>query len=70
MDMNFSAIRRTAIIAHFAEDELAGTLALKDGNALSPVHGIGSRTAIDLVFSIAQDFPGFTRARERIFRVL
>jgi predicted nucleotidyltransferase component of viral defense system len=45
-------------------------LALKGGNALSLVHGITSRTSIDLDFSIAQDFPDFPRANERIFRML
>ena len=70
MDMDFATIRRTTIIALFADDELAGMLALKGGNALSLVHGITSRTSVDLDFSIAQDFPDFPRAKERIFRVL
>ncbi len=70
MDMDFSAIRRTTIIALFADDELAGMLALKGGNALSLIHGITSRTSVDLDFSIAQDFPDFPHAKERIFRLL
>ena len=70
MDMDFATIRRTTIIALFADDELAGMLALKGGNALSLVHGITSRTSVDLDFSIAQDFPDFPRAKERIFRLL
>lgn len=70
MDMDFATIRRTTIIALFADDELAGMLALKGGNALSLVYGITSRTSVDLDFSIAQDFPDFPRAKERIFRVL
>src|ERR1035438_7989116 len=70
MDMDFATIRRTTIIALFADDELAGMLALKGGNALSLVYGITSRTSLDLDFSIKQDFPDFSRARERIFRVL
>lgn len=61
MDMDFATIRRTAIIALFADDELADMLALKGGNALSLVHGITSRTSVDL------DFPGLPRlsARQR-----
>ncbi len=68
--MDFATIRRTTIIALFADDELAGMLALKGGNALSLVHGITSRTSVDLDFSISQDFPDFPRARDSIFRVL
>src|ERR1035441_4071589 len=68
--MDFAAIRRTTITAPFADDELAGMLALKGGNALRLVHGITTRTSVDLDFSIAQDFPDFPRTKERIFRVL
>src|ERR1039458_2378017 len=68
--MDFAAIRRTTITALFADDELAGMLALKGGNALRLVHGITTRTSVDLDFSIAQDFPDFPRTKERIFRVL
>lgn len=71
MDTDFFAtVRRTTIIALFADDELAGMLALKGGNALSLVYGITSRTSIDLDFSMKQDFPNFPHAKERIFRVL
>ncbi len=70
MDMDFVTIRRTTIIALFTDDELASMLALKGGNALSLVHGITSRTSVDLDFSIENDFPDFSRAKERIFRVL
>jgi len=68
--MDFAAIRRTTITALFADDELAGMLALKGGNALRLVHGITTRTSVDLDFSIEQDYPDFSRAKERIFRVL
>jgi hypothetical protein len=71
MDTDFFAtVRRTTIIALFADDELAGILALKGGNALSLVYGITSRTSVDLDFSRKQDFPDFPVAKERIFRVL
>lgn len=66
----FAIVRRTTIIALFADDELAGILALKGGNALSLVYGITSRTSVDLDFSIKQDFPDFSATQERIFRVL
>ena len=71
MDTDFFArVRRTTIIALFADDELAGMLALKGGNALSLIYGITSRTSIDLDFSIKKDFPDFSATKERIFRVL
>jgi len=70
MEMDFATIRRTTIIALFADDELAGMLALKGGNALSLVHGITTRASVDLDFSMSQDFPDLPRAKERIFRVL
>jgi len=68
--MDFVAIRKTTIIALFTDDELAGMLALKGGNALRLVHGITTRTSVDLDFSIEQDFPDFPRAKERMFRAL
>jgi len=70
MEMDFATIRRTTIIALFADDELAEMLALKGGNALSLVHGITTRASVDLDFSIKQDFPDFPRAKGRIFRLL
>jgi hypothetical protein len=71
MDSDFFAlVRRTTIIALFADDELAEMIALKGGNALSLVHGITNRTSVDLDFSMKQDFPDFPQARDRIFRVL
>ena len=71
MDTDFFAkVRRITIVSLFADDELAGVLALKGGNALSLVHGITSRTSIDLDFSIKEDFPDFPAAKARIFRVL
>jgi hypothetical protein len=45
-------------------------LSLASGNALSPVHGISSRTSIEPDFSIAQEFFDLPRAKERIFGVL
>jgi predicted nucleotidyltransferase component of viral defense system len=71
MDADFFAtVRRTTIIALFADDALAGMLALKGGNALSLVYGITNRTSVDLDFSMKEDFPDFPDARGRIFRVL
>jgi predicted nucleotidyltransferase component of viral defense system len=68
--MDFAEIRRTTIIALFADDELSERLALKGGNALSLIHGITSRTSLDLDFSIREDFPDFKDAEARIFRAL
>jgi predicted nucleotidyltransferase component of viral defense system len=68
--MDFAKIRRTTIIALFADDELSERLTLKGGNALSLIHGITSRTSLDLDFSIEEDFPDFKDAKARIFRTL
>ena len=40
MDLDFAAARCTTIIALLADEVLAGTLALKVGNALSLVQGV------------------------------
>jgi predicted nucleotidyltransferase component of viral defense system len=54
--MDFATIRRLVIISVFADDVLMNRLVLKGGNALSLVHRIGSRSSIDVDFSVADDF--------------
>jgi hypothetical protein len=49
----YLGIRLTAITALFADDLLAESLVLKGGNALHLVHGIGSRTSLDVDVSAA-----------------
>jgi predicted nucleotidyltransferase component of viral defense system len=54
--MTFEDIRITAIVALFSSDDLVDRIVLKGGNAISLIHKIGSRTSLDLDFSIDGDF--------------
>jgi hypothetical protein len=68
--MDLTEVRRIAITAMFADDYLLDRVVLKGGNALNLVYGIGTRTSLDLDFSIEADFPDPDEARDRIFRAL
>lgn len=48
-------IKKTAIVAMFADDELMDLLVLKGGNAMDIVHQVNARASIDLDFSIGDD---------------
>ena len=58
------------IVALFSDDVLFNHLVLKGGNALNLVHGMGTRTSLDVDFSMDEDFSDVGEARERIFRAL
>lgn len=49
-------IRKIALIALFADDELMNQLVLKGGSAIDLVYGLSKRGSIDLDFSIESDF--------------
>ena len=49
------AIKRAAIVAMFADDELMDVLVLKGGNAMDIVHQVNSRASVDLDFSMKDD---------------
>jgi hypothetical protein len=49
------AIKRAAIVAMFADDELMDLLVLKGGNAMDVVHQVNSRASVDLDFSTGDD---------------
>ena len=53
--MDFEQIRRTVIVAAFSAPVLGELLVVKGGNALRLVHGIGSRTSLDVDFSTPGD---------------
>lgn len=67
------AIKRAAIVAMFADDELMDVLVLKGGNAMDIVHQVNSRASVDLDFSMKDDLdheavlPGLQRALETTF---
>ena len=68
--MDLADIRRLVIIAMFSDDILFGQLALKGGNAVNLVHGLGTRSSIDVDLSLQKDFDDVADSRERIFRAL
>jgi predicted nucleotidyltransferase component of viral defense system len=64
--MDLADIRRLVIIAMFSDDVLFGRLVLKGGNAISLVYGYGSRSSLDVDFSIDGDFEDLEDAARRI----
>lgn len=68
--IDLADIRRLVIIAMFSDDVLFDQLALKGGNALNLIYGLGSRSSVDVDLSLEKDFVDLDDARERIFRAL
>lgn len=68
--MDFSEIRRTVIIAMFSDEVLFHQLTLKGGNAVSLVYKFGSRTSVDIDFSLEADFSDIEDTKSRIFESL
>lgn len=54
--LDYSDIRRIAIIAVFSDDYLFEKVVLKGGNALALALGFEGRTSLDLDFSLENDF--------------
>lgn len=63
------AIKRAAIVAMFADDELMDILVLKGGNAMDLVHQVNSRASVDLDFSMQGDLDP-SSAQEKLARTL
>jgi hypothetical protein len=64
-------IKKLAVTAMFADDELFDLLVLKGGNAMDLIHRLSSRASIDLDFSMKHDFPeGMEAFRGRVERAL
>ncbi len=68
--MTFEDIRRLTIVALFSDDVLVERLVLKGGNAINLIHKLGTRSSLDVDFSLSGDFDDFDDAKTRIFRVL
>jgi hypothetical protein len=68
--MTFDDVRRHTITALFSDDVLFEQLVLKGGNAMSLVHGISSRTSLDLDFSMEKDFEDLADIQSRMQRAL
>lgn len=62
-------IKKAAIVAMFADDDLMDILVLKGGNAMDIVHQANSRASVDLDFSMKDDLD-FESAQEKIQRAL
>jgi predicted nucleotidyltransferase component of viral defense system len=54
-DEELKLIKRAAIVAMFANDELMDLLVLKGGNAMDIIHQANSRASVDLDFSMKED---------------
>ena len=68
--MDLREIRRLVIVAMFSDDYLMEHFALKGGNALDLIYGIGSRTSLDIDLSMDGDFEDTEESKQRIFRAL
>lgn len=68
--MELAAVRRLVIIAMFSDDTLYHQLALKGGNALNLVYGLGTRSSLDVDLSLENDFEDVEESQHRIFRAL
>lgn len=68
--VNLDDIRRLVIIAMFTDDVLFEQLVLKGGNAISLVYGYGSRSSLDVDFSIEHEFADVAAASGRIKNAL
>lgn len=68
--MDLEQIRKLIIVAVCSDDFLLETLVLKGGNALGLVHEIGSRSSVDVDFSMPEDFSDLEDVKKRLFRGL
>lgn len=69
--LSLEEIKRVAVTAMFADDELFDNLVLKGGNAMNLIHRLGSRASIDLDFSMQHDLPeGVDKFCSRVERAL
>lgn len=55
--LSLEQIKRIAVTAMFADDEMFENLVLKGGNALNLIHRLGTRYSLDLDFSMRHDWP-------------
>ncbi|MFN0169287.1 MAG: nucleotidyl transferase AbiEii/AbiGii toxin family protein [Bryobacteraceae bacterium] len=68
--LDFDQIRRLTITALFSDDLLFDQIVPKGGNAMTLVHGISSRTSLDLDFSLETDFSDVEEIRTRAEQAL
>ncbi len=68
--MDFDEIRKLTIVALFSDEVLMERLVLKGGNAINLIHKLGSRSSLDLDFSLDGDLSDLSDAEGRIFHAL
>jgi len=68
--VDLADVRRLVIVAMFSDDVLFGRLVLKGGNAISLVYKYGTRSSLDVDFSIEGEFEDTEDAAKRIARAL
>ena len=68
--MTLEEIRRLVIVAMFSDDVLLEKLVLKGGNALDLLYAVGTRSSLDIDFSIEADFSDSDNIEQRIFAAL
>ena len=72
-ETGLDVIKRAAVVAMFADDDLMDILVLKGGNAMDLVHRVSSRASVDLDFSMKADLdheaalPKLEKALQRTF---
>lgn len=69
-ELDFRKIRVGVVNALCSDSDLLEELVLKGGNALALVHGIGSRTSLDLDFSMQGSFGDLGVAEDKLKRAL
>lgn len=67
---DYRKIRIDIINALSADDDLQENLVLKGGNALSLVYEVGTRTSLDLDFSMERSFDNIEAAQDKIEKAL
>lgn len=72
-EKGLDVIKRAAVVAMFADDDLMDILVLKGGNAMDLIHRVSSRASVDLDFSMKADLdheaalPKLEKALQRTF---
>jgi hypothetical protein len=70
MAISLDEVRRRILVGLFSDDELMDALVLKGGAALSLIYKVGSRSSVDMDFSVQKAFSDVDAAGRRIFMAL
>jgi len=68
--MTQEEVRKLIVKALYKDDWLYQQLVLKGGNALSLIYNVGSRSSLDIDFSIEKDFEDLSQVARRMERAL